>query len=207
MWYSAFTALLILFTVVMFTIGLVGLLPGRRKWLWRLRFLIVAWMAIILPWAYWTKQIAGRSVGTEYANPAPNARFEFSDGRKISIAEMRGKVILLDFWATWCYPCRNTVPVVTDLAESRKSDGLVVIGVSRDTDERAWREYIAAHPSPRLEVRDGNGELTALFNFQATPGFVLIDRQGTTRWTLEGWTPYGRWILGRKVGEILRSAF
>jgi thiol-disulfide isomerase/thioredoxin len=204
--YSILKAVLGLLTTMMLIVLGIGLLPTFRTWRRKIKFVGIAWVAALLPWAYITRQITPRSVGLDFIEPAPKAMFVLADGRKVSLDQLRGKAVLLDFCATWCLPCRASSPVVESIAQSRNAEGLVVIGVSVDTDERAWRQYLAAHPSSKLELMDTPGTIAAQFNSPTVPSFVLIDRQGRLRWKLMGWTPYSRWIMGRQVRKILSES-
>lgn len=201
--YSILTAVLVLLTVALVAALIIGLFPGFRSWRRKLKFVVLVWIAALAPWVYITRQITPRSGGLNYFEPAPKTTFVLADGRKISLDQLRGKAVLLDFWATWRLPCRASAPVIADIAQSRSADGLVVIGVSADTDEPAWRRYLAAHPSSRLEMMDGAGAIAVEFKCAAAPSFVLIDRQGRLRWKLLGWTPYSRWIMQRQITKIL----
>ncbi|MBI2685170.1 MAG: TlpA family protein disulfide reductase [Acidobacteria bacterium] len=169
-------SLLTLFAGLLTAALVIGALFFRR----RLKLLAGAWFATILVWGCLTWQIAPRTVGTSLAFFAPPVTFQLADGRKLA-----------------------TVPTINRLAESHKSDGLVVIGLSLDEDENAWRQYLAANSSSRLEARDPAGVIAAAFQSPTAPSFVLIDRKGTARWKLAGWTPYAFWILGRKTDRIL----
>lgn len=66
--------------------------------------------------------------------PAPDVTMETMDGRTINLAEQKGKVVLVNFWATWCAPCRKEIPELIDLYSSMKSDGLLVVGIAVDDE-------------------------------------------------------------------------
>ncbi len=115
----------------------------------------------------------------------------------------RPGVVLLDFWATWCAPCRASGPTLADLAGRFGSNDVAVVGISADEDEQAWRRYIGVHAVRRLEVRDGGGEVADRFNVNGRPTFVLLDREGRVRWKQTGWTLFSYLVLRYRVGKLI----
>ncbi len=73
---------------------------------------------------------------------APDFQVTTIKGQTVSTADLRGKVVVLDFWATWCPPCRASVPEIKELTKKYPSDKLVVLSVSADKDDRQWREFV-----------------------------------------------------------------
>jgi len=77
------------------------------------------------------------STGTGYETnptPAPDLSLKTMDGQTLNLAEQKGKVVLVNFWATWCGPCRREIPDLVDLYSELKSDGLVIVGIAVDRD-------------------------------------------------------------------------
>jgi thiol-disulfide isomerase/thioredoxin len=102
------------------------------------------------------------------------------DGRQISMDSLAGKVVLIDFWATWCGPCREALPHIQKIA--RKFDGqpLVVLSISLDSDEDKWKTFVAKNQMTWLQVRDGgfNGAVSKRFGVSAIPATFSIDADG-----------------------------
>lgn len=106
------------------------------------------------------------------------------EGDRVALAELRGEVVLLNVWATWCPPCRKEIPELQALHERYADGGLRVVGVSVDaagTDGLVRRFADEFHVTYDV-LRDPADRATAVFGFQGIPGTVLIDRQGTVRW-------------------------
>ena len=121
--------------------------------------------------------------------PVPDVAFSDLDGRAYSFAELQGKVVLLDFWATWCGPCMRAHPEVERLHEEfRDHPDFVLISVSLDETDAEVRRYLDTHPLEWVQVRDpytktetGSrhaGPIAMAFRARGLPKYFLIDREG-----------------------------
>jgi len=101
-------------------------------------------------------------------------------GRKLSLADYKGKVVLLDFWATWCPPCRAEVPNLVKTYKANHGRGFDVIGISLDRDKAELKSYIKQNGMTWRQVYDGDTRyaIANKFGVQAIPATYLID--GTT---------------------------
>lgn len=102
------------------------------------------------------------------------------DGKKLSMDDLQGKVVLLDFWATWCAPCREALPYMQQVAKKFKDEPLVILSVSLDTDEHAWKEFVDKHEMTWMQYRDGGftGPISKMFGVNAIPHTFTIDTDG-----------------------------
>jgi cytochrome c biogenesis protein CcmG/thiol:disulfide interchange protein DsbE len=101
-----------------------------------------------------------------------------ADGKTATLGEYRGKVLLLDFWATWCTGCKQEIPWFVDAQKKFGADRLVVVGVSLDGDGwKVLKPFLAQHPIPYRIVL-GDDATAQKFGIQAMPDTFLIDRQG-----------------------------
>ena len=115
----------------------------------------------------------------------------------------RGKVVYLDFWASWCGPCKQSFPWMENLKDTYGRQGLAVIAVNLDMD-RADADKFLDRFRPTFEVRfDPKGELAALYKVRAMPSSVLIDRHGVARFTHEGYRPVDGAAYEAQVQELL----
>jgi thiol-disulfide isomerase/thioredoxin len=107
----------------------------------------------------------------------------------VDLAEFRGSVVYLDFWASWCAPCRQSFPWMQTMQDAYGAQGLRVVAVNVDQD-RADAERFLAKFNPKFDVRfDPQGEVAARFKIQGMPTGVIIDRHGALRYTHIGFRP------------------
>lgn len=111
----------------------------------------------------------------------PEIKIADPDGKIISLSSLRGKVVLIDFWASWCGPCRRENPHVKKLYDQYKEKGFEIFGVSLDSDRQQWINAIAKdqltwyHGS---ELKGWNGAISQQFQVKSIPKTILIDEQG-----------------------------
>jgi len=114
------------------------------------------------------------------ARMAPAFSVTTIDGQRISLDDLQGKVVLMDFWATWCGPCREALPHIRQIAQKFQGQPLVILSVSLDKDEEKWKDFVAKNNMTWLQYRDGGfeGPLSRLFSVNAIPHTFTIDADG-----------------------------
>jgi cytochrome c biogenesis protein CcmG/thiol:disulfide interchange protein DsbE len=129
------------------------------------------------------------------AGPAPDFTLEDISGKPLSLNEIKGKVVIVDFWATWCGPCVMSIPELVDLQDKYKAKGLVVVGISVDDDKVSKGELLAFKEKMRINYRilRANNKVYEDY-FGRTSGFSIptlfvIDREGKVRDRFMGFTP------------------
>jgi thiol-disulfide isomerase/thioredoxin len=113
---------------------------------------------------------------------APEINLPTPDGKNIPLSSLRGKVVLIDFWASWCGPCRAENPNVVKLYQAKKDQGFDIYSVSLDKDKNAWIKAIEkdglAWPSHVSDLGYWNSSVVKQYGFQGIPFTVLVDREG-----------------------------
>ena len=114
------------------------------------------------------------------ARMAPAFMITTLDGQRVSLDGFQGKVVLLDFWATWCGPCRAALPHMQELAKKFHGQPLVILSVSLDNDEQKWKDFVTKNEMTWLQYRDGGfkGPIASLFGVEAIPQTFTIDADG-----------------------------
>ena len=91
---------------------------------------------------------------------------------------MGGRVVLIDFWATWCGPCNEELPQMKKIAKEFAGQPLVIISVSWDSDEAKWKAFLAKNEMTWVQYRDADHELSKRFGVDAIPNYFTIDSDG-----------------------------
>jgi thiol-disulfide isomerase/thioredoxin len=114
------------------------------------------------------------------ARMAPPFAVTTVDGQRVSMDDLQGKVVLLDFWATWCGPCREALPHMQKVAKKFQGQPLVILSVSLDRDEKAWKNFIAKNEMTWPQYLDGyfEGPIARKFSVNAIPHTFTIDVDG-----------------------------
>ncbi|MCY3761576.1 MAG: TlpA disulfide reductase family protein, partial [Gemmatimonadetes bacterium] len=112
--------------------------------------------------------------------PAPEFTLDDLDGQPVSLSQFRGKVVLLDFWASWCGPCIGDLPHLRQIKERTAGQPVVFLNLSLDTDEAAWRKGIEKHGIEGVHVRAHGfySDPAKSYNINGIPSYFLVDSQG-----------------------------
>jgi len=109
---------------------------------------------------------------------APAFEVTALDGTHFNLDAMGGRVVLIDFWATWCGPCNEELPHVKKIAKEFAGEPLVILSVSWDSDDAKWRQFIQKNEMTWLQYRDANHSLSNAFGVNAIPHYFVIDTDG-----------------------------
>jgi thiol-disulfide isomerase/thioredoxin len=109
---------------------------------------------------------------------APAFEVTALDGSRFNLDAMGGRVVLIDFWATWCGPCNEELPHMQKIAKEFAGQPLVIISVSWDSDEAKWKDFIHKHEMTWVQYRDAGHTLSERFGVQAIPHYFTIDSDG-----------------------------
>ncbi len=157
--------------------------------------------------AYWGRSApAGRADAFPVSRPAETIAapdFELHDlaGQAVRLRDFRGRVVLLNFWATWCVPCREEMPALQGLAQELGPRGLAVVGVNLKEPRSRVEAFVREHGLRFPVLLDAEGRSSERYQVFALPATFLVDRRGALVGTVLGirdWTgPDARAYLGR----------
>ncbi|HEY65307.1 MAG TPA: TlpA family protein disulfide reductase [Caldilineae bacterium] len=135
---------------------------------------------------------------------APDFTLNNLDGDPVSLSDYQGQVVILNFWATWCPPCREEMPTLEEVYRDRVRDGLVVLGVNQMEPADRVREFLESLNLTFPVVLDTRGEVARLYRVRAYPTTYFIDRGGVIRDMVIG-GPMSEALLRSKVEALLEE--
>lgn len=133
---------------------------------------------------------------------APDFTLTSLNGEEIRLSHLRGKTIFLDFWATWCGPCRESVPHLVSLYKTHRENGFIIIGVSVDKGDAGIVRRFAASMDIPYPIVIATGDLEKQYGVTALPTGFLIDREGRIRDKILGFSPSIAKQLDAKVAAL-----
>lgn len=126
------------------------------------------------------------------------------DGKQYTLSALRGKVVLIDFWATWCPPCKKELPVLEKLHRDFKDEGLVVLGIS-DENKTTIEKFLKENKLTFPILLDQGGKVAQLYKVQAIPRVILIDKKGKIVKDITGYEEENEKILKEAIEKSLKE--
>jgi peroxiredoxin len=120
---------------------------------------------------------------------APDFALKSSTGENLRLSEYRGDVVMINFWATWCGPCRQEMPLLDELYSRYERVGFNLLGVNIDDDSRRAMQMIEELGVSFPVLFDARKEVSKLYEVEAMPVTVLVDREGNVRYVHHGYKP------------------
>lgn len=139
------------------------------------------------------------------AASAPDFTLRTADGSNLRLAEQRGRVVLVNFWATWCAPCRQEMPLLNQLYQKYQASGFTLLGINIDADSRN-----AVSVANKLGVSfpvllDGEKSVSKLYDLTSMPSTLLIDRDGKVRYVHRGYQAGYEALYEKQIRELLKE--
>ncbi len=140
-----------------------------------------------------TDAVTPVGASAEIGAPAPDFTLFSVEDEKVSLSEFKGKVVMVNFWATWCPPCKKEIPDFMDFQKTYGERGFEILGISLDDDQDAVHTYLTSNPINYF-VLFGSPDVAAKYgNIQSIPTTFLVDREGIIRATEVGMMPRSYW--------------
>ena len=148
---------------------------------------------------------AGAGAAVQMSSNAPDFTLKSMAGTNLRLQEQRGQVVLVNFWATWCGPCRQEMPHLNALYDKYRASGFMLLGVNIDDDPRA-----AAALAAKLGVRfpvllDTDKKVSKVYDMSAMPATLLIDRDGRVRHIHRGYRDGVERTYEEQVRSLLKE--
>ena len=121
------------------------------------------------------------------AGPAPAFRLDSMAGKPVSLDQYKGQVVMINFWASWCGPCRTEMPILEKLHAKYKPMGFTMIGVNVEPDSSLAANWLKSTPVTFPILFDTKSEVSKLYSVASMPSTVIIDRKGNLRWLHRGY--------------------
>ncbi|HME11685.1 MAG TPA: redoxin family protein [Candidatus Acidoferrum sp.] len=138
---------------------------------------------------------------------APDFAFTSLEGTHVSNAALQGKVVLLDFWATWCPPCRESVPVIAGLHKKYADKAFEIVGISADGDEDTLKTFVERNRMTWTEYLDLSGSVGYTFDVDSYPTYIVVDKEGVVRYRQSGFGPAVAGELEDVINKALKKPF
>jgi peroxiredoxin len=134
---------------------------------------------------------------------APDIGLTDLSGRNVSLASLSGKVVLVDFWASWCKPCEEELPVLERLYARYKKDGFVIVGVSVDKDASKVSRFLRRTKLSFPIVHDANGVVAERYRPEKMPSSYLVNRAGMVSYVQKGFRQADAATLESEINKAL----
>ncbi len=142
---------------------------------------------------------------TPPAKPAPAFALSSLGGKTIDLSQYKGQVVMINFWATWCGPCRQEMPLLEQLHKKYKPMGFTLLGVNVEPDSKAAADWLKTTPVSFPILFDTDSKVSKLYAVAGMPSTVIVDRKGNLRWLHRGYKPGDENQYLNQVRALLRE--
>jgi len=149
--------------------------------------------------------LGGTATATGPAPPAPDFTLPARDGGEVRLSELKGQVVMINFWATWCGPCRQEMPLLQQIHAKYEPLGFTMLGVNVEPDSAAAQNWLKDMPVSFPIVFDRKSEVSSSFGVEAMPSSVLIDREGRVRHVHRGYKPSDEAVYADLVRGLVKE--
>jgi len=127
------------------------------------------------------------SLAGDGSGPAADFRLDARGGKQVGLKDLKGKVVMINFWATWCGPCRQEMPLLEQMHKKYGPMGFTMVGINVEEDSSGAEAWLAKTPVSFPILFDRQNAVSKLYNVSGMPSSVLIDRKGQVRYLHRGY--------------------
>jgi len=122
-------------------------------------------------------------------SPAPDFTLNAQSDKPVALTQFKGQVVMLNFWASWCGPCRQEMPLLDSIYKKYSKLGFTMIGVNVEPDSKAANDWLKQTPVSFPILYDTSSKVSVLYGVSGMPSTVIVDRKGTVRMIHHGYKP------------------
>jgi len=145
------------------------------------------------------------AAGGDALGPAPAFSLTTLSGQVSGLSAYKGQVVMLDFWATWCGPCQQEMPLLDQMYKKFKPAGFTLIGVNVDKEAPAVKELLARRPVSFPVLLDPANQVSKAYHVDEMPSSVIIDRKGQIRYIHRGYRPGDENDYQDRIRQLIRE--
>ena len=161
------------------------------------RFMKQTAMALVL--------MAGTAFAADAGGPAPSFTLAALTGQQAALSQYKGQVVMVNFWATWCGPCQQEMPLLDQMYKKYKPAGFTLIGVNVDKEAPAVKDLMARKPVSFPVLLDPANQVSKAYHVDEMPSSVLIDRKGEIRYIHRGYRPGDENEYQDRIRQLIRE--
>ena len=147
----------------------------------------------------------GIAGAADASGPAPAFQLDAVSGEAMNLAQFRGQVVMLNFWATWCGPCQQEMPLLEQMYRKYKPAGFTLVGLNVDKEAPPVKALLARKPVSFPVLLDPASQVSKLYHVDEMPSTVLIDRKGNIRYLHRGYKPGDENEYQDRIRQLIRE--
>jgi thiol-disulfide isomerase/thioredoxin len=150
---------------------------------------------------------ASAALAASSTGPAPAFQLSGRGGKSIDLSQFKGQVVMINFWATWCKPCRDEMPLLEDIYKKYKPMGFTLLGVNVEPDSKDAETWLGKLPKPVTFpiAYDVDSKVSKLYKVETMPSTVLVDRKGNVRVLHRGYKAGDENIYLTQIRSMLKE--
>jgi peroxiredoxin len=145
------------------------------------------------------------AAGGDASGPAPPFTLTALSGQQGALSQYKGQVVMVNFWATWCGPCQQEMPLLDQMYKKYKPAGFTLIGVNVDKEAPAVKELLARKPVSFPVLLDPANQVSKAYHVDEMPSSVIIDRKGEIRYIHRGYKPGDENEYQDRIRQLIRE--